>query len=243
MLSGRTLRLWHRRIGLTAAAFVLVLSVTGLLLNHSGALNLDKIKVENSWILDWYGIAGVDQTARAFDVGNATISSAGGWLFFEESPLVGGASSLVGGAAPGELIVLAMPRELILLTPDGELVERFLPVVFSADIAAIGSSEERLFVRAGEALFSADADAAVWTAAEQPARPISWSSSVAVPAELIPAMNRHLRGEGLPLYRIVLDLHSGNFFGELGVLIMNASAILLLVLSLTGIWIWWPRSS
>ncbi len=243
MLSGRTLRLWHRRIGLTAAAFVVLLSVTGLLLNHATSLKLDETKIESSWILDWYGIAGVDETARAFDVGNTAISSAGGWLFFDEAPLVGGAGDLVGGVAAGELVVLALPRELILLTRDGELVERFLPVVFGADVSAIGTSGARLYVKAGETFFSSDRDAAVWTAAEGPVQPISWSSQVAIPAELIPAMNQHLRGEGLPLYRIILDLHSGNFFGDLGVWIMDASAILLLVLSLTGIWIWWPRSS
>ncbi len=243
MLSGRTLRLWHRRLGLTAAFFVLLLSVTGLALNHASSLKLDEIKIENSWILDWYGIAGVDETARAFDAGNTVVSSAGGWLFFEEVPLVGGAGELVGAVAPGDLFVLALPRELILVTSEGELVERFLPVAFGADISAIGTAGERLFVRAGETLFSSDMNAAVWIAAEGPAQPISWSSSVPVPAELIPAMNQHLRGEGLPLYRIVLDLHSGNFLGDLGVWIMDGSAILLLVLSLTGVWIWWPRSS
>eukprot|EP00439_Symbiodinium_sp_Y106_P089155 s1_g1691.t1 len=225
-------RLALRLDGLTAAAFVVLLSVTGLLLNHATSLNLDETKIENSWILDWYGIAGVDETARAFDVGNTVVSSAGGWLFFDEAPLVGGAADLVGGVAAGDLIVLALPRELILLTRDGELVERFLPVVFGADINAIGTSPERLYVKAGEALFSSDVDAAVWTSSEGPEQLISWSSSVAVPTELIPTMNGHLRGEGLPLYRIVLDLHSGNFFGELGVWIMDGSAILLLVLRL-----------
>ncbi len=243
MLPTRTLRLWHRRIGLTAALFVVLLSVTGLLLNHASSLNLDNVKIENSWILDWYGIAGVDETARSFDVGDTIISSAGGWLFVKEAPLVGGASGLVGAVAPGELIVLAMPRELVLITREGELVERFLPVVFGADINALGTSGERLFVRAGETLFAADREAAVWTPVGAPEQPVSWSSSMAVPADLIPAMNAHLRGEGLPLYRIVLDIHSGNFFGVLGVLVMDGAAILLLVLSLTGIWIWWPRSS
>ncbi|MCE7997613.1 MAG: PepSY domain-containing protein [Rhodobiaceae bacterium] len=242
MVTGRWLRIWHRRLGLTAAAFVLLLSVTGLLLNHASSLDLDNRKVENSWILNWYGVVGVDETARAFDVGGLSISWAGGWLFLDEKPLIGGTMELKGAVTLSQLIILATPREFLLFTDKGELVERFPAVEFGAEIQSIGSADDRLAVRAGEELFSSNSEVSSWSRFEAGSATISWSTSVPLTEAFVPAMDAHLRGEGLPLYRIVLDLHSGNFFGELGRWMMDAAAVLLLILSVSGIWIWWPRA-
>ena len=55
----RSLYLWHRYIGLAAALFVIVLTVTGLLLNHTEELGLDSSSVQSDTLLDWYGIHAV----------------------------------------------------------------------------------------------------------------------------------------------------------------------------------------
>lgn len=46
---------WHRRIGITAAVFVVILSVTGIILNHNVTLGIDKNFITNEWLLEWYG--------------------------------------------------------------------------------------------------------------------------------------------------------------------------------------------
>lgn len=47
---------------------------------------------------------------------------------------------------------------------------------------------------------------------------------------------RAFRGEGIPLYRVLLDLHSGRLFGTLGVWIVDAAAVAMLFLTMTGVW-------
>ena len=47
---------WHRRIGLLCALFVLVLSITGLLLNHTSSLKLSSIKIHSSMLASLYGL-------------------------------------------------------------------------------------------------------------------------------------------------------------------------------------------
>jgi hypothetical protein len=49
------------------------------------------------------------------------------------------------------------------------------------------------------------------------------------------------RGNGLKLERVILDLHSGRIFGQYGIYIMDAAAIALLWLSLSGVWVWSSR--
>ena len=43
------------------------------------------------------------------------------------------------------------------------------------------------------------------------------------------------RGRGLPLIRVLSDLHSGRIFGRYGTWLMDASAVILLLLVATGI--------
>ena len=52
----RPLYRWHRRIGMIAVLFVVVLSITGILLNHNAQLDLNKTKVTSSWLLALYGM-------------------------------------------------------------------------------------------------------------------------------------------------------------------------------------------
>ena len=48
--------LWHRRLGLSALALVIILAITGIMLNHTEELELDESFVSSSWLLNWYGI-------------------------------------------------------------------------------------------------------------------------------------------------------------------------------------------
>lgn len=47
---------WHRRVGLVAAALVVVLALSGVALNHSAVLDLDQRAVTTPLLLEWYGI-------------------------------------------------------------------------------------------------------------------------------------------------------------------------------------------
>lgn len=52
----RALYRWHRRIGLVSLIFVLVLTITGLLLNHNAELNFHKKHIQSQWVHQWYGL-------------------------------------------------------------------------------------------------------------------------------------------------------------------------------------------
>lgn len=234
----KSLRFWHRQLGVTVAVFAILLSVTGVLLNHAVALRLNDIEIEMDWLLSWYGIHGVSEEVVSFRVGENWVSSANGWTFLDTKPLARSDSQIVGAARSASLLMIVSPRDIQLFTPEGALVERFFPAEINADISAVGIAEGAPVVQAGAHLFQADESAAVWTSFEGP---VSWSEQVSVPDDVLVAINHHLRGDGLPLYRILLDVHSGRFFTNAGPYIMDAAALLLLVLSVTGLWIWWPR--
>jgi len=59
----KPLLIWHRYLGLASALFVIILSITGILLNHTESLRLDERPVAQRWLLNIYGIAAVEPGA------------------------------------------------------------------------------------------------------------------------------------------------------------------------------------
>ncbi|PHS28409.1 MAG: hypothetical protein COA84_01095 [Robiginitomaculum sp.] len=49
---------------------------------------------------------------------------------------------------------------------------------------------------------------------------------------------RRYQGRGMPVSRILLDIHTGRFFGKIGAWLMAMASILFLLLSLSGLYMW-----
>lgn len=234
----KTLGIWHRRIGLTAALFVVVLSITGVLLNHTDALGLDRRHAQSEWLLDWYGID-IPAPPVTYAAGDAWIGQIGEHLYFNGAPVAGRYAALKGAVIVGEFHLALVGDQLLVLDRAGVRIETLgsqhgLPAVSDA----IGVFEGRPVVRADQRLLMGDADLSRWRPA--PGRP-AWSAPAPAPDALRAAMASHYRGQGLSWERVLLDLHSGRLFGSWGPYLMDLAAIGLLALAATGVWAWWRR--
>jgi len=89
----RTFYVWHYTIGLFASVFLLLLAITGILMNHSRSLGLEQVDMSFAWLLSWYGmamsaeeLAQIDQPIITLerviiDMHNGTIFGVGGvWV-------------------------------------------------------------------------------------------------------------------------------------------------------------------
>jgi len=68
---------------------------------------------------------------------------------------------------------------------------------------------------------------------------IEWIEPVVLAPAAAATYREHFRGYLLTTERLFQDLHSGRLFGPGGVWLVNLSSLLLIVLSITGLWIWW----
>lgn len=238
MAAGRKLRTWHRRLGLVVAVFTIILSVTGLLLNHEPRLNLNKVMVNADWVLSWYGMEGVTAETSGFDLKGKWLVPVEGQLYLDGKHL-GAMADLVGAASVPNMIFLADPYQITLLTSEGDLIERFAPAGVTGEINSVGAQGEQIFLRTMTGTYVGDAALAKWTLTDA-AEP-TWSKPASLPPEIAAQAAQHMAGGGLPLYRIILDLHSGRILSAPGRLAMDGAALVLIFLSVTGIWIWWPR--
>ncbi|HSH28688.1 MAG TPA: hypothetical protein VK971_02180, partial [Thiohalobacter sp.] len=215
----KSLYIWHRYIGLSAALFVLILAVTGLLLNHTERFAFDSRHVSTDWLLDWYGIQAPDSyTSYALEGSHVTLF--GRHLYHNLHELEGEHERLIGALRVGELIVVAVDSEILLLMSDGELVERLTGsegVPSGMRRLGLGTAGA-LVVEGGHAYYQPDADFIQWRHWEGDSETVTWAQTDTLPAELYEELVEHYRGEVLPLERVLLDLHSGRIFGRHGYL-------------------------
>lgn len=236
----RSLYVWHRYVGISAALLVLLLAATGLILNHSDDWQLDQRHVQAPWLLDWYGIRAPKDVA-SFAVGAQRLSQLGSRLYLDQQQVAEATAPLAGAVRSQDMIVAALADTVILLTPDGEVIERLGPAHGTpAGIRRLGLGPAGQIVAQtqGQVLIN-NADMEQWRPASDVANPdIQWSLGSALPDALRHQLEQQFRGQGLPWERVLLDVHSGRIIGSWGPWIMDAAAILMFFLALSGIVLW-----
>jgi len=236
----RSLYLWHRYIGLAAALFVILLATTGLLLNHTEELALDSRHVQSSLLLNWYGVK-VPDDMSSYPAGPATVTAVGDRIYLNAAPLSQAHAPLVGALEFSGLIVIATGGQLLLYTPEGDLVERLDAAIgVPGRIQALGLTENGvLTVRSPAGYYQSDANLLEWQETQPPEA--TWSRPKVPSPGLVTVLQQTYRGTGLSLERILLDIHSGRILGGWGVYLVDAAALVFLLLACSGIWLWSRR--
>ena len=227
----------HRYGGIISALFIIVVCTTGLLLNHTDQLELNKKTVAANWLLDWYGIE--KPPTVSFGFANQYASQLDQTIYLGATPVQGSYAHLQGLIAAESDVIIATTDQLIVMTPKGGLIEVLNTLHGLPDnIRRIGLTPDgELIVDAAGNLWTADDNLLGWTRTDA-AKDIVWSVTTTLPATLEDAISTHFRGAGLSLERILLDLHSGRILGRAGPWLADAIAILFILLAITGIWMW-----
>lgn len=236
----KTIFHWHRQLGLVVSLFVIILSVSGILLNHTEKLNLDSNHVKSEFLLKWYGIK--KPVITSFQVEKNWVSYIEGKLYFNKILIEKEITKITGAIITENFIAVATQDELILLTPNGEKIERLNSTTgVPKNIQAIGINlSSDVFLKTKESLFKANRDVTEWTVSK--GKNVIWAEDSNLPSKLEGTLNTIFRGKGLTEERVLLDLHSGRILGKAGPWIMDTAAILLIILSFTGIWMYAKRT-
>jgi hypothetical protein len=195
----------HRWAGATLVAFVLFLSLTGIALNHSTDLGLDRRYVTWNWLLEAYGMGLPESYA--------------GMVTLDPLVVVGDGQRVHVLLTSGELVESI---DLGMQLPGG--IDR-VGVVGDRAILQSGGNVLRSDADLTEFHAWADSDAA----------DVTWSDEVAPDTAGLEALEATWRGHGLTVERVLLDLHSGRLFRIPGRLLLDIVAIGLILLSISGL--------
>lgn len=244
----RTLLSWHKRLGIFSAAFVMLLSVTGILLNHTSELHLGRAPAPDL-VLPLYGVEFPD--VKGVLVNNAWFVHANGSLYLDNQVFSSCSGRLVGAVALNNFNIIACAEDLILLTDEGELVER-IRAPFSSysqqggeavpfEHQAIGVCSPLLCIQtSGDRVYSFDLDdLSIKRIPKNEQALISWSSlNQELPAAIITSWNKEHLGQEITWERLILDLHAGRFLGAIGPWFMDVIALIFIILAATGTYLW-----
>ena len=148
--------LWHRRIGLLALLLVVILAITGILLNHTERFKLDETYINNAMLLDWYGIKPEHEPVSyrlSDDPESHIISAWNNQLFFDDIAITRLEQDMHGAIGGEQFIVVALDSEIILLSYEGELIERVNTSISFSNIQRLGKKYKRPVIETSEPLY------------------------------------------------------------------------------------------
>jgi hypothetical protein len=226
-------------MGLVAVLFVLVLSVTGVALNHSSDWQLDRRYIDWPWLSTTLGVS-VPEPAASFADRGHRVTLLGRRAYFDSTDIPRELDSLNGLVTLDQFAVVATRAAVLLLTLEGELVEYIdLTSDLPGTIERLGLVNERPVLEAAGVYFIGDADVTgfeQWS--QQDPGDVAWSTaSDPTPAEFAVIADRY-RGRGLTIERLLIEIHSGRIVGAAGPLLLDVVAAVLIVLSISGLVIW-----
>lgn len=223
---------WHRRIGTTAALFLIWIVISGWMLNHSDSLGLAQHNIHSPALAHWYNLS--------YQPPRTQFRSKDHWLAAtDDTALLDGKNLAVPLSEPlgliqtDQLVVAANARQLILLSPVGELIDKLettnLPI---SQIAKIGTGCQGIAIADSQHAF-ASSDGIDWQACTEE---VNWSSPEPLSGSQLQQIEP-LLVPGISLEKVVLDLHTGRFFGRFGAYVVDAIGACLLLLALSGLWL------
>ncbi|MEE9253709.1 MAG: PepSY-associated TM helix domain-containing protein [Pseudomonadales bacterium] len=226
----------HRSLGVLAALFVLILAVTGLLLNHTDTLRLHEIPLGSSALRAWYGIE-APPVGDGYQVDDVFVAQLGGNLYLDAKRINQAPGELMGATAHDGVLVVGFTESVMLFTPDGRLIERITP---DAPPTRVGrASNGRAVLDSAAGLLQANADLTEWQSATNLS--VVWSVPRATPEDIANHIAADYLEIALNWERVLLDLHSGRLFGAEGELVMDLAALCLIFMAASGIWLFFRR--
>lgn len=234
----RTLMQWHRRLGISSAVVVILLCITGIMLNHSHHWHLSQKPIRASWVLSLYGIE--TPTLFAYTMGDTRVEQIGRQLSIKGKPAAECEGDLVGSERLSDFYIVACSNELLLLTHDGILVERIgaaygLPV----PIITMARCKPNICLQTADGIFATTSE---FTAFTKTTNTIVAPKQAQVPVQIQEKLIANYVGSDITWARLIQDIHAGRFLGKMGPWLMDVFALCFILLAVSGITLWWRNT-
>ncbi len=228
----------HRRLGILVAFFLILLTISGMLLNHSKQLDLVN-KPLNGFVASLLYGSHALADVQGWHANDRWFYAAGNQLYMDGQQLGFCRNPIRGVVNVSGLWFVLCNEELLLLDPAGQLIER-THVALEGPARLGKANNEGLLEINGRigVLDAATLQASTWSGTNDKVR---WSA----PGNLPDKWSAGISGTTpeLNLERLILDLHSGRVLGQWHTLFLDLLGVLLLLLAVGGIRMWYARKS
>ena len=228
---------WHRVLGIVSTLIVLITIITGLILNHSDAFDLSEKRLRNAVIRSLYGYRDPDIRA-AYQTARGWITQLHVRVFLGSDEIMQREALLVGALEIQGSLLVAFADGIVEFNQGLDVVERYGSLDgLKSPLRLIGLLDGALHIYTDAGLFEFEPATGAFKTADADAEP-KWLTSDVLPPALRDALVINYGGPGVSYEQLLLDLHSGRLFGLAGVIIVDAAGICLLLLAVTGIYLY-----
>jgi hypothetical protein len=169
------------------------------------------------------------------------LNRVGDYLYLNEREIAYCPQVLSGVVSYQQMLVAACGDGLLLLTAEGDVVERIGQTFgLSLPVLAMAVHSRSLLLQSPDEVFVANLDSLEWKAIDVPAG-VEWVASEDAPLAMVKRLKRQFVGTELRWERVILDIHSGRIATRLGVWVMDLAAVLMSFLALSGLWVWFSK--
>lgn len=226
------LHLWS---GLGAAAILLLIAITGLLLNHTATLQLAQRGVTQQWLLRWYSLVEPGSQAVVALEHNLLVQL-GDSFYMDGTLLPGRVAPLLGALqlADGRVVV-ADAQGLSLYSPAAELIDN-LPYPGSGGAQALhyAPDTQTIYFSQQSGVQATGVELLGWRPQALPEQTLWPRLQPPTQAQLDTYLPRYYEG-AVSYERLLQDLHTGRLFGPFGVVLFDLAAVVVLLQIGTGI--------
>ena len=215
-------------------AVLLVVLTTGVLINHTDHLRLAEIRLTHPALMSWYGLDDSQMDLQGFQAeDDLWVSAADDRLYVNLDATSECLQPLRGALLFQELLLALCSDQLLLLDQSGNLLEKVTQDLgLPTAINRLGVSGKDLImdIPSGHVVF----DTTSLTTRSMLTGETRWATEKPLPSEIASEIDQ----TSIPLEKLVLDIHSGRILGSVGIWLVDLSALLLLLLTITGLWSW-----
>ena len=236
-------RQWHQRAGLFACLFMVWLGASGFVLNQSAGWGLDAIRIDSSWLMSMYGLHPEPPKSGYFSADHWLAQTSENTLL-DGQPVAEYIPSPLGLASNGSdtdpLLFVAASDRLVVFSKDGQRIDELrgytLPI---SAIRRIGETQAH-----GIAIQDLDTfvthDGLSWEPLPSGAT-VTWSKPERLD-ETLQQQALPFAKPTMPLEQVLIDAHSGRLFGRYGPWVINAVGLAVVLLGLTGAYMYWSTA-
>jgi hypothetical protein len=225
----------HYRAGILISIFFIIIALTGIAINHSNHLSLDKSPIPELLADRLYNQKN-SINGQGFDTELGWLSLTGYSLYLNDRALHQCSPPLIGALALNSVIYAVCHNELWILTDAGEEVEHLN--VTTTSIHSLGHVDNTLYALSeGDQVHRYDDELGEWVL-DNPSNEIHFAKPQSLPIPIVGAIKKIHVGHTITWERLLLDLHSGRVASHWGIWLVDFVALALLFSSLSGLWMW-----
>lgn len=229
----------HRKIGILICAFLVLLSVTGIFLNHSDDLSLNKHYLNWPWLLKHYGLK-APEPKQNFNLGSNSVTNVDGQIFYNEVKLFQTSDEIKGAILKNNYLYIALSDEIMIFDDAIEIVMSLVNMPATVELIGTNPDDEQIrFLDSNYQSWTYNAADSEWI--PDSTKIHDWSQLEPMSSSQRQRMQDYFLSKGVTLEQFLLDLHNGAIFKKIGKYLLDAIGVLTFLLSITGILMWGIR--